>query len=118
MRLLHRDLAETAFHWVRVLRVDPENHYIHAALEKFFSASPKQLKELSAGTFIYGALRLIEGGGLIARKRWAEILTVVSTGLFIPLEIWEVIHKFTPLRVGAFALNVLILVYLIRTLRK
>ena len=32
VKLLHHDAAETLNHWVSILRVDPDNHYIHAVL--------------------------------------------------------------------------------------
>jgi hypothetical protein len=43
----------TVLHWVQVLRVDPDNRYIHGILVKIFRVTPKQLKELSVGTFLY-----------------------------------------------------------------
>jgi len=29
LRLLHKDVAQTVLHWVDVLRVDPDNRFIH-----------------------------------------------------------------------------------------
>jgi uncharacterized membrane protein (DUF2068 family) len=118
IRLLHRDLQAVLLHWVHVLRVDPDNHYIHGILARALSVSPKQLKELSAGTFIYAALRFLEGIGLILRKKWGEYLTIVATAVFIPLEIYEIFRHLTWLRLVIFVLNVATLWYLIWTLQR
>src|SRR5665213_331669 len=79
LRLLHKDVAQTALHWVDVLRVDPDNRFIHGVLTRAFSISPKQLKATSIGTFIYAGLLLTEGTGLLLRKRWAEYFTIITT---------------------------------------
>src|SRR5437016_10475403 len=67
LRLLHRDIAEVANHWIEVLRLDPDNRYIHSALLRIFRVTPKQLRELSVGTFIYASVFLTEGVGLLMR---------------------------------------------------
>ncbi len=92
LRLLHRDVAESIEHWVRLLRVDPRNHYIHLLLSKLFAVTPNQLKELSAGTFVYSALLLTEGVGLLLRKRWAEYFTVIMTAIPLPFEVYVLVH--------------------------
>src|SRR5215469_18305018 len=61
LRLLHRDIAEVVNHWVDVLRVDPDNRFFHSILVKLFAVTPRQLRELSIGTFFYAALLLTEG---------------------------------------------------------
>jgi uncharacterized membrane protein (DUF2068 family) len=118
LRLLHRDVASSVTHWIEVLRLDPDNHFIHGALVRIFRVTPKQLKELSAGTFIYAAVFLTEGTGLLLRKHWAEYLTVVSTALFIPLEVYEIYHRFTVVRAGVFAINVAIVWYLVLRIKR
>ncbi len=105
-------------HWVHVLRVDPDNRYIHQLLERAFNVSHKQLKELSAGTFFYAALRFAEGLGLVLRKKWGEYLTIAATGLFIPLEIWEIFRHVTAVKLVIFVLNVATLWYLIWALNR
>src|SRR5438876_3197403 len=65
LKLLHRDVATVVEHWVQLLRVDPENRFIHRVLVKVFAVSPKQLRELSIGTFFYATLLLTEGVGLL-----------------------------------------------------
>jgi uncharacterized membrane protein (DUF2068 family) len=117
-RYLHRDLSEPLLHMVRALRMDPDNHYIHLFLTKALSISPKQIRELSLGSFIYAGLRLIEGIGLVLRKRWAEYLVVIITAVFIPLEIYELYRRFTPIRTGVLLANVAIVLYLGRNLRR
>lgn len=112
LRLLHRDVASVTEHWIEFLRVDPDNRFIHKALVRIFNVTPKQLKELSIGTFVYAGIFLTEGIGLLRRKHWAEYMTLISTGLFIPLEVYEIIHHFTPVKLVVTALNVAIVWYL------
>jgi uncharacterized membrane protein (DUF2068 family) len=117
IHFLRRDLSESVTHWVEVLRVDPDNKYIHKLLAKIFAITPKQLKELSVGTFIYAGILGTEGVGLLLRKHWAEYFTIISTGLFIPLEIYEMVHRFTWVKVLVLLVNVAIVWYLIRQLQ-
>lgn len=117
LKLVHKDVAETVTHWVNILRVDPENRFIHRVLAKIFAVTPKQLKELSAGTFFYAALLLTEGVGLLLRKHWAEYFTVISTAALLPLEIYELVEHFTASKVGVLAINIAIVWYLIVQLR-
>lgn len=116
LRLLHKDVAAAAIHYVQALRLDPGNRYIHAALLRIFRVTPKQLKEFSVGSFLYAALFLTEGAGLVMRKHWAEYVAVVSTALFIPLEIYEIYHRLTWIRLFVTALNILTVWYLARRL--
>ncbi len=118
LKLLDKDLSEVAAHWVDVLRVDPDNRFIHKVLVKILSLDDHRLKEISAGTFFYAALLLTEGTGLLLRKRWAEYFTVIATASFLPLEVFELVKKFTAARVIVIAINALIVWYLIAHLRR
>jgi uncharacterized membrane protein (DUF2068 family) len=118
IRLLHKDVAATVTHWAQILRVDPDSHYVHGLLVKIFRVTPKQLKELSAGTFLYAGLFATEGIGLLLRKRWAEYFTVITTGLLIPLEVYELVHHFTVIKLAVTFINVLIVWYLAARLRR
>lgn len=117
LTLLHRDVGDAVLELVDALRVDPDNRYVHAALEHLMNVTPKELKEVSAGTFIYSALLLTEGVGLLMRKRWAEWFTVITTGGLIPLELWELARRVTMLRIAVLVINVAIVVYLIWRIR-
>jgi len=117
IRILHKDAAGTVTHWIQVLRVDPDSRYVHAFLVKIFRVTPKQLKELSVGTFLYAGLFATEGVGLLMRKRWAEYFTIVTTGGLIPLEIFELARHFTPVKLTVLLVNVLIVWYLVARVR-
>jgi len=67
---------------------------------------------LAVGAIVYALLEGTEGVGLAMRRRWAEYLTVIATGILIPYEAYEVIHKITLFKVGALLLNVAVVGYL------
>jgi uncharacterized membrane protein (DUF2068 family) len=117
IKFLHKDLSSTALHWAEVLRVDPDNRFLHRLLVRIFRVTPKQLKELSVGTFVYAALFATEGIGLLLRKHWAEYFVIVTTGLLIPLEIYELARHFTVVKLVVTAINVLIVWYLVARVR-
>jgi uncharacterized membrane protein (DUF2068 family) len=118
LHLLHKDVEETTLHWINMLRIDPDNHYVHRGLTRVFRVTPKQLKELSLGTFLYAALFLTEGIGLLMRKRWAEYFTIITTASLIPLEIYELSKHLTPAKLLVLAINIAIVIYLVQRVRK
>lgn len=117
LKLLHRDVAATVSHWVDILRVDPDNRYIHRLLTRLLAVTPAQLKAVSAGTFFYAGLLLTEGTGLLLRKHWAEYFTIITTAGLLPLEIYELIHRLTIAKIVVLVVNVAIVLYLIARVR-
>jgi uncharacterized membrane protein (DUF2068 family) len=67
---------------------------------------------LAVAAIVYALLEGTEGVGLAMRRRWAEYLTVIATGILIPYEAYEAIHKITLFKVGALLLNVAVVGYL------
>jgi uncharacterized membrane protein (DUF2068 family) len=56
--------------------------------------------------------------GLLLRRRWAEYFTVIVTGSFIPLELYELTRRISVIRFVVLAVNVAIVWYLIAVLRR
>ena len=116
-RLLHRDLASTVVHWTNLLRVDPDNRFVHRFLIRILRVTPTQLRELSIGTFLYAGLFATEGVGLLLRRRWAEYFTIVTTSGLIPLELYEMARHFTVAKLVVLLVNIMIVGYLVKRVR-
>lgn len=67
---------------------------------------------VALAVLLYAALETTEGVGLAMRRRWAEYLTVLATGVLIPFEVTEVVARPTPFRIAALLVNAAIVVYL------
>jgi uncharacterized membrane protein (DUF2068 family) len=117
LKLFRHDVADTLAHWVDILRVDPDNRFIHRILSRLLSVSPNQLRAASVGTFVYAGLLLTEGTGLLLRKRWAEYFTIVTTAGLIPLEVYEISRHLTAAKVVVLFINVAIVLYLVVRVR-
>ena len=87
----------------------------HALAEACIRARGAGLSTVGAG---YAALFLTEGTGLLFRKRWAEWLTIIATGSFMPLELYELIKEFTPLRLLVLLVNAAVVLFLIYRVRE
>ena len=104
--------------FVRSLGLDAHSGLINRAFAKALGIDHRHLQALAVGTFVYAAVFLVEGTGLLLRKRWAEYLTTIITASFIPLEIYEMAHQPSVLKAAGIALNVAIVVYLVIRLRQ
>ena len=112
IRLLHKDIADVLLRATLALRFDPENRIVNVMLEKSALLSPHRLKEISFAMFLYAALDVIEGTGLVLEKVWAEYFTLILTGSFLPWELYEIIRHITMWRVVLLLLNLLVFIYL------
>lgn len=118
LKLLHKDVATVVEHWIFVFQVDPRNHFINLLLSKLSSWDDRRLKELSAGTFIYAGIFLVEGVGLALQKRWAEYFTIITTSSLLPIEIYELARRVSLGRILALAINIAVVVYLVFELKR
>jgi uncharacterized membrane protein (DUF2068 family) len=102
---------------IRNFNADPDSKYFTGLMTKVAHLSPNRGLVL-IGTACYGLLFCVEGVGLLCEKRWAEYLTVIATGSFVPLEVYELIKHVTAIRVIVLVLNVAIVIYLIIRLKR
>ena len=118
---LNPSWSRTIHGWLRIYSFRIENDMAHRAFAFIARLTPKRAEALGLAVFSYGSLFMVEGAGLWMGRGWAEYLTIIATGLLIPLEIYELIQKISVPRVAALVVNVVIVIYLIvrvRTARK
>ncbi|MGI8770353.1 MAG: DUF2127 domain-containing protein [Acidobacteriaceae bacterium] len=113
IHLVHQDVGDLLLRAALALRLDPESHFVNLALEKIQELSPHRIRLIGIGFFLYAVLDFIEGTGLVLEKTWAEYFTLILTASFLPLEVFEILHHFTWVKVAVTLINVLVLVYLI-----
>jgi len=77
------------------------------------SGGPHRMELIGGGLLAYAALFSVEGYGLLTKKVWGEWLTIIITTSFIPLEIYEVIHKSSAMKAVVLVANILIVIYLV-----
>ena len=107
------DLAHRLRHLVSWMGISPGGHALGHLLGKLSAFDDHKARELAVGSLCYAAVFLVEGVGLLSRKRWAEWLTVAVTASFIPFEIYEAFEHFGPGKIVALILNAAILGYLL-----
>jgi uncharacterized membrane protein (DUF2068 family) len=94
LSLVHRDAEAVAASVIRHLHLNPAHHYP----EIFIRAASRvegRLGLLAAGAFAYATLRLVEAYGLWHERPWAEWLAIVSAGLYLPVEVYELSRHFS-----------------------
>ncbi|HUY71141.1 MAG TPA: DUF2127 domain-containing protein [Gaiellaceae bacterium] len=90
----------------------PAHGFVHE-VERPLTLDVNTFRLIGAAAAAYALLEGAEAYGLWRQRRWAEYLTFIATTLFVPYEVYELAAKLTVIRVGAFVLNMAILVYLL-----
>ena len=116
LRLVHRDVGHLAEVLVRHSHLNPAHRFPRIFLDAATRADDRTLRLLALGAFGYAAFRLVEAWGLWRDRRWAEWLGAVSGGFYIPMEIYEIAHGATWLKVLVLALNALCVAFLLAAL--
>ena len=116
LRLLHKDLGDLLLKLAHHLRFNPEWHFVNFILERATIIDDKLLRRFSVALFSYAALAMVEGIGLYLEKTWAEFLTLGITASFLPWEVFEEFRRLTLVRSGLLAINILVLLYLVKVI--
>ena len=104
--------------WIHALAADPHGRHVTELLARISSFDAHDLRQIGVGSLFYASVFLVEGVGLMLRRGWAEAMTVLVTLSFIPLEIYELVHHPSSPKALVIAVNVLVVIYLVRRLRR
>ena len=102
--------AENTVAWMGVF---PGRATVRQALQHLALLSSRDEKWLVVLVLLYASVFVVEGVGLLKRRRWAEWLTVVVTASFIPVELYEIAQRVGAGKIVALVLNFAIVAYLI-----
>ena len=118
LALLHRDVRHVAESLVTRLHIDPDQHYAGIFLDAASHVTDARLWGLAALALVYSAIRLIEAYGLWLNRRWAAWLGAASGAIYVPVEIYELWQKPTPIKAATLVFNLAVVAYLIWSLRR
>lgn len=117
LKLMHADIATLFSRFIETLHLNADSRIIHALVLKVDSLQPHSVLVAGLVSLGYAGMLLLEGVGLWLERSWAAYLTVISTSVLLPFELYEVIEHVTLLRVGVLLLNLVIVLYLLMQLK-
>jgi uncharacterized membrane protein (DUF2068 family) len=103
--------------WLSHVTLSAGQEIVDRLVDVLSTITSRRATAIGIGAMAYGSLFAVEGIGLWKGRRWAEYLTVITTGLLIPVEIYEITRRLTVVRISAFMVNVLAVMYLVYRLR-
>ena len=115
---LNTDFGRVAERVVRSIDIDPHQPFFHRIVTRLHHLHAHALRIAGIAALGYGGLELVEGIGLWLDQLWAEYLTVIATSLLIPFEFYELAIRPSFWKAGGIVVNVLIVLYLARALRR
>ncbi|PZS02755.1 MAG: DUF2127 domain-containing protein [Pseudonocardiales bacterium] len=112
----HRDVLQKDFTRI-VADIQGGGHAARGGLlgeiDKTFTFSYRSLHVLALIALGYAVLEGVEAVGLWYAKRWAEYLTFLATIVLLPVEIYELSHRVSALKIITLVINLAVAVYLL-----
>jgi uncharacterized membrane protein (DUF2068 family) len=116
MHLIRPTVAAQVREWVDDLPFDAQQDVARRAASWLLGLPPTAAQVLVFGTLLYALLFAVEGVGLLLKKRWAEWLTVLATASFVPIELWELVHRPGVVKAIIIVVNLAVVYFLARHL--
>jgi uncharacterized membrane protein (DUF2068 family) len=114
--LLHHDLHQIAVALIGHFGLSPGDRYPSMVLRAADLLEQERLRNLVLLAIGYVSLRFAEAYGLWTARRWGEWLGALSGLLYVPFELWHLLHHPTLASAAVLAGNLLVVGYLARRL--
>jgi uncharacterized membrane protein (DUF2068 family) len=117
LSLIHRDVQDVAEKIIRHTHLDPASKYPHIFIDAADKVTDAQLWMFAGFAALYAIIRAIEAYGLWNERRWAEWFALISSGIYLPVEIYELYHRFGLVKFSIFITNIIVVLYMAYALR-
>jgi uncharacterized membrane protein (DUF2068 family) len=118
LSIVHQNAQHMAEEIVRHFHLNPASRYPRIFIDVAGNISDSQLWLMAGFALAYASIRLIEAYGLWRSRRWAEWLAVLSGGIYVPIEVYEVLSGISRIKVSTLTINICIVVYMSYVLKQ
>jgi uncharacterized membrane protein (DUF2068 family) len=116
--LLHReDPWDIADGLLRLLHISPDHHFAQAFLDWADNLTETKVWAVAAVAMGYSFLRFAEAYGLWYARAWAEWIALISGTLYLPFEVYKVVHRQSLFHVSVLLINVAVVAYMVYALK-
>ena len=116
--LSDNDLPYEYHRLLHFLRLNPESKFFSDLAVRVGQLTEVKVLHVAVGTLLYSLFALVEGVGLMYRVSWAGWLAIGDSAFFIPIEVYELAHRYTKLVLIILIINVIIVCYLLKNRRR
>jgi uncharacterized membrane protein (DUF2068 family) len=109
---VHKDLHLAAERLVRHFHLNPASRYPGIFIDLADHVTDTQLWVLALSALLYALVRFVEAYGLWRQRHWAEWFAVLTGGIYVPLELFEITRGVTWPKVTLLFVNAGIVAYL------
>ena len=93
--LSDNDLPAELKSFLHHLKLNPERKFWADLAKQFGELTQANVLWAAAGTLVYSLFSLVEAFGMMFRVSWACWLAIGESAFFIPIEIYELLHRHT-----------------------
>jgi uncharacterized membrane protein (DUF2068 family) len=112
LALIHEGAHQAVEQLARHLHINPARHYPQIFLDLATHVTDLQLWVLALSALGYAIVRFLEAYGLWRRMAWAEWFGLLTGGMYIPLELFEVARSATWPKISILVVNLGVVGYL------
>lgn len=117
LSLVGRDVQLFAERLIRHSHLNPASHYPRIFVDAASRVTDANLWMIAGAAMLYATVRLVEAYGLWRERRWAEWFALVAGGIYVPIEIYELIRHASVMKFTILSLNLAIVAYMAFALR-
>ncbi len=117
LRLLRHDAKQVAVALVTRLHIDPQGREAGLFVELADHLTSARLWGLAALALGYAVVRFVEGYGLWVGKRWGAWVGAIGSGVYVPVEVYELVRHPSVEKGVVLAFNGAVVVFLVAQLR-
>jgi len=110
--LVGRDPWDIADGLLRLLHISPDHHFAQVFLDWADTLTDSKLWAVAAVAGAYSILRFTEAYGLWYARAWAEWIALVSGAIYLPFEIYKLLHRQSLFHVSVLVINLAIVIYM------
>ena len=110
--LINHNLQDAAEQLAAQLHFNPSMHLTRIFIEAASNLNDARLALLALASLLYSTMRFIEAYGLWHERRWAEWFAVISGGVYLPVEIVELVRGVSWIKLSVLAINLVIVIYM------
>jgi uncharacterized membrane protein (DUF2068 family) len=112
LAFIHKDLHLAAEQLVRHLHINPARHYPRIFIDAANQLNDVHLWVIAFSALLYSMVRFVEAFGLWKQRQWAEWFALLTGGMYIPVELFEITRGVTWPKATVLTINAAIVIYM------